>query len=203
MTPRAPHPLEARCCDFVVPGVVPERPRFAREAFSGPLLGGGLAHHGWLLVEGLLDTDATRELVETVDRAGVSAAIDTCLGEPGFLSVGKTTLRRIAPTALPNGWHQDGAFLGEAIRTMTCWIALTDCGVDSPGLDIVPIRPPGLFERGTRGTFFPWVGSGHRCRRRRVQGVRGQRREPRLPRGRRRLLRPTPPALHRSVYGPA
>lgn len=238
MTPRAPHPLEARFRDFIVPGVVPERPRFddpfpgtsgipriAREAFSGPLLGGALAHHGCLLVEGLLDTDATRELVETVDRAsaaakrfhaledksswedpwydpfplprgdfiddvgrkfaatdgvwaadcppgfdiltrafdraGVSAAIDTCLGEPGFLSVGKTTLRRIAPTAPPNGWHQDGAFLGEGIRTVNCWIALTDCGVDSPGLDIVPIRSPGLFERGTRGTFFPWgVGTG-------------------------------------------
>lgn len=100
-------------------------------------------------------------LSQAFDRAGVPAAIDHSLGEPAFLSVGKTTLRRVAPNSPPDGWHQDGAFLGEAIRTVNCWIALTDCGDDSPGLDIVPVRAPGLFERGTRGTFFDWgVGRG-------------------------------------------
>jgi len=100
-------------------------------------------------------------LMSAFERAGVPAAIDHTLGEPAYLSVGKTTLRRVAPTSPANGWHQDGAFLGESIRTVNCWIALTDCGDDSPGLDIVPIRAPGLFERGTRGTFFNWgVGRG-------------------------------------------
>lgn len=100
-------------------------------------------------------------LSQALDRAGVPTAIDLCLGESSFLSVGKTTLRRVAPSSPADGWHQDGAFLGESIRTVNCWIALTDCGEDSPGLDIVPIRAPGLFERGTRGTFFNWgVGRG-------------------------------------------
>lgn len=100
-------------------------------------------------------------LAQAFDRAGVPGAIDHCLGEPAYLSVGKTTLRRVTPKTFPDGWHQDGAFLGESIRTVNCWIALTDCGEDSPGLDIVPIRAPGLFERGTRGTFFNWgVGRG-------------------------------------------
>jgi hypothetical protein len=49
-----------------------------------------------------------------------------------------------------HGWHQDGAlgfdFLkaGSALRdpegllpTVTCWIALTECGVDAPGLEFV------------------------------------------------------------------
>ena len=37
-------------------------------------------------------------------------------------------------------WHQDGAFLGEHIRAFNCWLALTPCGTDAPGLDIVPKR---------------------------------------------------------------
>lgn len=50
----------------------------------------------------------------------------------------------------PHGWHQDGAlgfdFLKEGIAksdteallpTVTCWIALTECGVNAPGLEFV------------------------------------------------------------------
>ncbi|MBU3005755.1 phytanoyl-CoA dioxygenase family protein [Paraglaciecola arctica] len=54
------------------------------------------------------------------------------------------------PEHAPHGWHQDGAlgfdFLASKdieqeasplLPTVTCWIALTRCGVDAPGLEFV------------------------------------------------------------------
>jgi hypothetical protein len=40
---------------------------------------------------------------------------------------------------------------------MGVWIALTDCGVDAPGLDLVPRRLDALVDMGTEGTIFPWA----------------------------------------------
>ena len=79
------------------------------------------------------------------------------LGERPALSVRKTSLRRI-PYDLntENGWHQDGAFLGEGIRTMNFWIALTDCGVDAPSMDMVPNRLNYIVPTGTEGAQFDW-----------------------------------------------
>ena len=57
--------------------------------------------------------------------------------------------RRYPPGHAPHSWHQDGAlgfdFLdasatttGAALLSMlTCWIALTPCGIDAPGLELV------------------------------------------------------------------
>jgi ectoine hydroxylase-related dioxygenase (phytanoyl-CoA dioxygenase family) len=66
--------------------------------------------------------------------------------------------RQYAPTNYPafhspHGWHQDGAlgfdflshghvsFLPEALLSMvTCWIALSPCGTEAPGLELVTQR---------------------------------------------------------------
>jgi len=94
-------------------------------------------------------------LVEEFLRAGVVDAIEGYLGEPAYLSVGKTSLRRVDPN-IPTAWHQDGAFLGEHIRTVNCWVALSDCGEDAPGLDLLPRRVEHLCVTGTHGTPFDW-----------------------------------------------
>lgn len=94
-------------------------------------------------------------LIEEFERARIVDAIETYLGEPAYLSVGKTSLRRVDPN-IPTAWHQDGAFLGERIRTVNCWVALSDCGEDSPGLDLLPRRVDHLCETGTHGTPFDW-----------------------------------------------
>ena len=94
-------------------------------------------------------------LVDEFAQTGVSDAIDAWLGEEAFLSVGKTSLRRVDP-GIPTGWHQDGAFLGEHVRTVNLWIALSDCGEDAPGLDLLPRRVNHLCERGTEGAHFDW-----------------------------------------------
>jgi hypothetical protein len=55
---------------------------------------------------------------------------------------------RYPPGHAPHSWHQDGA-LGfdfsaaamaagtKPLRMLTCWIALTPCGVDAPGLELM------------------------------------------------------------------
>ena len=63
------------------------------------------------------------------------------MGERPALSVKKSTLRRV-PVDTQTDWHQDGAFIGEDIRTCNGWIALTDCGGDPPGVELVPPRVP-------------------------------------------------------------
>jgi hypothetical protein len=96
-------------------------------------------------------------LLECLERNGIIDLVTGYLGERPALSVRKTSLRRI-PHDLnaDNGWHQDGAFLGKGIRTMNLWIALTDCGVDAPSMDMVPHRLQNIVPTGTEGAAFEW-----------------------------------------------
>jgi hypothetical protein len=100
------------------------------------------------------------DLIEIMDEIGLVHTIADYLGERPALSVKKCTLRRV-PASTGTNWHQDGAFLGQGIRTLNAWIALTPCGDDSPSLDIVPRRMSGIVETGTDGALFDWsVGEG-------------------------------------------
>jgi len=90
-------------------------------------------------------------------RNAIIGIIEEYLGERPALSVKKTTLRRVPSTQdTANGWHQDGAFLGDGIRTVNLWIALTDCGVDAPTMDMVPKRLHEIVPTGTHGAAFDW-----------------------------------------------
>ena len=64
--------------------------------------------------------------------------VERYLGEPPLASVHKTTLRKAEPS-VPGAWHQDGAFMGE-VRSLNLWVALSRCGDEAPGLDLVPRR---------------------------------------------------------------
>ena len=90
-------------------------------------------------------------------RSSINSIIEEYLGERPALSVKKTTLRRVPSTQdTTNGWHQDGAFLGDEIRTVNLWIALSDCGVDAPTMDMVPKRLHEIVPTGTNGAAFDW-----------------------------------------------
>lgn len=81
------------------------------------------------------------DLCELLDRAGIGALATELFGQRPLLSALKATLRRMPPDVEVDGrWHQDGAFLGAEIASLNIWLALTPCGIDSPGLDIVPRR---------------------------------------------------------------
>jgi hypothetical protein len=109
----------------------------------------------------LWSADSPRALADFIafmKTHNVVRAIEEYLGERAYLSVLKSTLRRV-PADTQTAWHQDGAFLGANIRTVNCWLALSDCGDDAPGLDLYPRRLDYLVEMGTRGAFAWWVAS--------------------------------------------
>jgi hypothetical protein len=95
------------------------------------------------------------DLTEILRGIGLIDVIAEYLGEWPALSVKKCTLRKV-PADTGTNWHQDGAFLGEAIRTLNVWIALSPCGDDSPSLDVVPRRLDRIVETGTEGALFDW-----------------------------------------------
>jgi hypothetical protein len=107
---------------------------------------------------GVLAADSPRglfRLTEVLRTSGLSELVGDYLGERPVLSVRKTTLRSVPPQT-DSAWHQDGAFLGEGVRALNIWIALTDCGDDAPTLDVVPKRLDTIVPTGTDGTPFEW-----------------------------------------------
>jgi hypothetical protein len=101
------------------------------------------------------------DLVDTLDAVGLTSAINVYFGERPVLSVNKCTLRRVGSEPGYANWHQDGAFLGDGIRSINVWMSLSHCGIDAPGLDVVPRRFDRVLETGTQGAMFDWaVGRG-------------------------------------------
>jgi hypothetical protein len=98
------------------------------------------------------------DVMEVFGDAGVGALVAEFFGERPAMSVNKCELRRIrgGPPRTPD-FHQDGSFLGEDIRTLNVWLALTDCGVDAPSLDVVPRRPAGVLPTGVNRAWQPWT----------------------------------------------
>lgn len=97
------------------------------------------------------------ELVELLERTGVVDMVSQYLSERPALSVGKTTLRKIPVGQKNSGWHQDGQFLGKDVRSVNLWLALSPCGRDAPGIDLVPKRIPYIVETGTHGAEMEWI----------------------------------------------
>jgi ectoine hydroxylase-related dioxygenase (phytanoyl-CoA dioxygenase family) len=108
-----------------------------------------------------LDVDA---LVRTLYDGDVAAWCRDVLGEGVGCLLDQCWARRQYPLAgypprhAAHRWHQDGAlgfdFLGAAGRTstagallplVTCWIALTPCGRDAPGLELAGSGPRDLL----------------------------------------------------------
>jgi ectoine hydroxylase-related dioxygenase (phytanoyl-CoA dioxygenase family) len=96
------------------------------------------------------------EVFELVDEVGLGPIMTDFLGERPVLSANKCTLRRVPCENTLTGWHQDGAFLGDDIGSFNFWVTLTRCGVDAPGMDIVPKRFGGLLQNGGPGAVFNW-----------------------------------------------
>ncbi len=139
---------EGRAADAGYYREFPLEPRFAGEegGREWTAAGGGL----WVADSPHL----TFEMLECFDRAGLTGVISDYLGERPLVSVQKCTLRKVDPDA-GHGWHQDGAFLGE-VRALNVWLALSRCGDESPGMDIVPKRLDHIVPTGTEGAVFEW-----------------------------------------------
>jgi hypothetical protein len=98
------------------------------------------------------------DLVETFAHAGVDRLVRDYFAEPPMMLAKKVVLRRVPPHDMTSGgWHQDGAFMGVGIRSLNIWLALSHCGDDAPGLDVVGRRLDDLVETGGVGTFNAWA----------------------------------------------
>jgi len=95
--------------------------------------------------------------VELLEQVGLARLLGEYLGGPPEISVKKSIFRRVpAPSPMPGGWHQDGAFMGTGMRTLNVWMALTSCSNGVPGMDIVPTRIGHVVPTGTPGAEFDW-----------------------------------------------
>lgn len=113
---------------------------------------------------GVLAVDSPRALfdvVETFEEIGIGDLVRQYFSEPAALLAKKWTLRRTSHKAGPSDWHQDGSFMGKDIRSLDVWVALSHCGDDAPGIDVVGRRLDEIVERGTEGAHLKWtVGPG-------------------------------------------
>lgn len=99
---------------------------------------------------------ALRDLRAAFVEARVVRAVTDYFRERPAMIANKWVLRRTPSGKLGTDFHQDGAFLGEGIRTVDCWIALSHCGPGTgrPGIDLVPHRFP-ILPSG-EGAAFEW-----------------------------------------------
>lgn len=107
---------------------------------------------------GVLAADSPRtafQLMEVFGEAGLGPLVSGYLGEPAVISVHKTTLRRAAPD-VTGAWHQDGYFMGP-VRSLNLWLALSHCGDDAPGLDVVPTRLNDYATTATEDTLLDYT----------------------------------------------
>ena len=112
------------------------------------------------MLQGLFTADSPRalfEFLETVRELGLTRLIEAYLGERPALSVKKCTLRRMDRQVLIAGWHQDGAFLGQHIRSLNAWTAVSACGRDTPGIEIIPVRLDRMVRQLGDGGPFTWT----------------------------------------------
>ena len=94
------------------------------------------------------------DLVEVFTASGVRDAITDYFQERPVMIANKWVLRKTATGKIGKDFHQDGAFLGDGIRTIDCWIALSDCGPGTrkPAVDLIPRRFP-ILASGADAAF--------------------------------------------------
>jgi hypothetical protein len=122
------------------------------------------ARHWRRQANAVLTADSPRGLFEflgIVHDVGIAKLLTQFFGERPALAAEKCTMFRVRVSEDPNmrvaDWHQDGAFLGDGIRTINCWFALSRCGRDAPGMDIVPRRIERVLPLGEEGCHYDWT----------------------------------------------
>jgi len=96
------------------------------------------------------------DVVDVFEQAGVGRLAHEFFGEPPAALAKKWSLRKVLHDTNTGDWHQDGAFMGEDIRSLNIWLTLSHCGDTAPGLDVVARRVDHVLETGTEGAYFQW-----------------------------------------------
>jgi hypothetical protein len=99
------------------------------------------------------------ELMETVHETGLADLVGAYFGERPALAAEKVTMFRVHAQdwrLRAASWHQDGAFLGDGIRTVNVWFSLSRCGRDAPGMALYPIPLDRILPVGESGAIYDW-----------------------------------------------
>lgn len=134
-------------------------PTYTNTFKRGPTLNRPLGNKSYLTAQTPI---VTEKLLKLYEKKKLKELLRGYFGSEPCVSVYKWVLRRGSPPEAPIDFHQDGAFMGEDIASLNCWIALSDCGTgyDLHGMDIVPIRLMNTFEKGTG--VYNWMISAKR-----------------------------------------
>ena len=107
------------------------------------------------------------KVLEMYRKYGLKEVFDEFFGEPSVIAARKWVFRLVEPIkdyggGIGGGWHQDGQFMGEGIRALNMWVAMSDCGegTEAPGITLIPKRISEIVEYGTRGARLNWVVGG-------------------------------------------
>jgi hypothetical protein len=105
----------------------------------------------------------SEHLLELYESVGIRKIVADYLGEAPCLSALKWVLRRPRLPINRDGWHQDGAFMGQGINSLNMWIAANHCGGESgaPGMDLLPQRLTEILGAGEGEAVFDWSVSDH------------------------------------------
>lgn len=98
-------------------------------------------------------------VVSTVlSKSQIKGCVEAYFDQPIGLSLNSSSVRLSEiGNDIRRVFHQDGSFLGGAdAETINCWIALDDCGVDAPGLEVFPQRVKELLPVGGPGAVTSW-----------------------------------------------
>jgi Phytanoyl-CoA dioxygenase (PhyH) len=82
---------------------------------------------------------AVYDIIEMYKEVGLGQTISEYLGERPVLHTERIRLTRHRGAAgLP--WHQDAAFYCGVFYAVNVWLAISPCGADAPGLNVIPRR---------------------------------------------------------------
>ena len=105
-------------------------------------------HHRVLLAD---SPPALFDVLEAFAATGVQDIVADYLGERPALALNKFVFRRLPYKEQNLGWHQDAAAFRCPARTINCWTALSECGVDAPTLEVFPARVNSVLNDGRYG----------------------------------------------------
>jgi Phytanoyl-CoA dioxygenase (PhyH) len=84
-----------------------------------------------------------------LEDCGVRQLVSEHFGERPLMTISKSSLRRLPYKEKTLSWHQEIAvFKNPGQRAINCWISLSECGRDAPGLEILPMRVAEIERQG-------------------------------------------------------
>lgn len=84
---------------------------------------------------------AAFEVTEVFREAGIDRLVTDYLRAPPVTVDQKWALRRVDRSNDYAPWHQEASVFGDQhLRSINVWLALSPCGVDSPGFEVLPRR---------------------------------------------------------------